>query len=437
MANGDDGSDNALAPSRPIIASPFTAKEAAGNLLWQYAKELPSAAWNLISAPGKVYTGELTPSMEPGPNLLSVPEYALNLAGTGLGVGGLTEAAGLRTLEQGGAVTPQFGAFHGTPAAPFPRFADEFMGTGEGAQAYSWGHYVAQAPGTGKSYVPQARMDLSLDGKPWEWKGDSDSYDQDLAYNQLLSTHGDIDEAANRSYARAEELNQRINDPDEYVTEGMKDVRDDHYAAADFLTDNRDRIGVHHRPEGNFANVWVKPDHDEFLDWDLPFSKQPPGVQEKLLQMPGSSALKVYNPSGKDIYNALASGHRQTAAGQGLKGFEMMTEASRLASKELDANGIPGTRFADQNSRGIQVSPLYGPGNKVESWQVFRDNPYSRSGENDVLGEHPTREAAEAHADSLRTYNYVLYDPNNIEITHWNGQPVSKVDHDPFDVTTP
>jgi len=43
------------------------------------------------------------------------------------------------------------GTWHGT-AADFRKFSNEFMGTGEGAQAYGWGTYLAQRTGIAKGY---------------------------------------------------------------------------------------------------------------------------------------------------------------------------------------------------------------------------------------------------------------------------------------------
>ena len=60
--------------------------------------------------------------------------------------------AGLGAL----AAAPMMGAiktYHGSPRAePFSKFSKEFMGSGEGAQAFSKGHYVAEQPKVAKNY---------------------------------------------------------------------------------------------------------------------------------------------------------------------------------------------------------------------------------------------------------------------------------------------
>lgn len=42
--------------------------------------------------------------------------------------------------------------YHGSPHGPFERFDPTKIGTGEGAQAYSFGHYLGEARGTGEGY---------------------------------------------------------------------------------------------------------------------------------------------------------------------------------------------------------------------------------------------------------------------------------------------
>ena len=44
--------------------------------------------------------------------------------------------------------------YHGSPAK-FDQFSDEFMGTGEGAQAYGRGHYLGEVEDTAIDYRDQ------------------------------------------------------------------------------------------------------------------------------------------------------------------------------------------------------------------------------------------------------------------------------------------
>lgn len=463
MANGNG--DNQLGPgesnrSNYLIGSPFTAKEAVGNLAWRYAKDLPSEVWNLIKAPGQVYSGELQPTMTPGPNQLSVPEYAMGLAGMGLGVGVGGAAVGAELAPEG-AIT-HFPAFHGTPAAPYSQFEDRFMGTGEGAQSYSWGHYVAGNQGTAQSYVPPSRAELTFDGKPWDYSGDPDDYHRDMAQEHLMDANGDIGHAVMNLHQDADLLQEHIDDPHTLTTGAQRDKVDDLRSTAQYLLDNQDKIGVSHMPPGNLANVWVTPDHEEFMDWDLPFSKQEPGVQQKLTDMfnkkmqdPNTGFMKNYltgrDPPGRVIYDDLVGEHYDKLWQQPGFSLNVNRTAAMNASKELDANGIPGMRFADQQSRAMtpdrlqyngsepihpvvqQLMPHYGDIDRLQSYLSYNASPLAGHQFQDAIDfVNRNRSNFSTIRNPNMTYNYVVYDPKNINITHWNGVPVEPVEGNPF-----
>ena len=64
--------------------------------------------------------------------------------------------------------TGDLGGYHGTPhmfepepGAPFGSFRDEAIGSGEGAQAYGWGHYIAGNPKVAEGYQKTLSADDS------------------------------------------------------------------------------------------------------------------------------------------------------------------------------------------------------------------------------------------------------------------------------------
>jgi hypothetical protein len=74
-------------------------------------------------------------------------ELAEDIEGWGGGFNPSNIGSGLSGLA--GAIK----TYHGSPRAePFRKFSKEFMGSGEGAQAFSKGHYVAENPKVAKSY---------------------------------------------------------------------------------------------------------------------------------------------------------------------------------------------------------------------------------------------------------------------------------------------
>lgn len=70
--------------------------------------------------------------------------------------------------------------YHGSPRAePFSKFSKEFMGSGEGAQAFGKGHYTAERPGIAKGYS-------EMSGPMYEKELDTSNLSEDTAI--LLSS---------------------------------------------------------------------------------------------------------------------------------------------------------------------------------------------------------------------------------------------------------
>jgi len=155
MANGDNSLGVGQAPVNML--GPDVAPRAVTGFLKQQAEALWPVIKNVVMGPGEVYSGELQPSMTPGPNQLSVPEYALGLTGLGLGVGTVPEM--VAGTAGGPAVLRHFPAWHGTGVSkPFEQFEDRYLGTGEGAQIpslvgeHAWGHYISGIPSEARGY---------------------------------------------------------------------------------------------------------------------------------------------------------------------------------------------------------------------------------------------------------------------------------------------
>lgn len=74
----------------------------------------------------------------------------------GLFKSGHFEAGNAVITEPG--VTFSIAALHASPHS-FRKFSTDFMGKGEGAQAYGWGLYFAQNPEVNRSYMNQFAQD--------------------------------------------------------------------------------------------------------------------------------------------------------------------------------------------------------------------------------------------------------------------------------------
>lgn len=414
----------------------------------------------------KLSTGQIAAS---GLRALDVPyDPNQSFAANALNPQRLQAAQNIAMGFSGGGL--QFEAFHGTPAAPYSRFADEFMGSGEGAQAYSWGHYVAQRTGTAESYMP-TEMQLTLDGKPWDYSGDMDDYHKNMALDWMKSSYGNVGDVVAGMHQEADMLEEDLNNPNLSQFGSMSDsdakqrIGDLRHSAS-FLLDNQDKITATQQ-RGNLARVNVIPDHEDFMDWDLPFSKQEPGVQEKLRNVFGNKAGQggfsndylpgesyygtALDPLGKTMYDDLTSYHYDALQNMGsdFRGNIYRT-AAQTASKELDAAGIPGMRFGDQGTRHLPATTLEYTGAEPMPSLVEAEYKHHSTVDNlhtsldyyssPLAGVHykDAADFVDEHWNDFKqvpnpnkTYNYVVYDPNNIEITHWNDIPVTPVEGTP------
>lgn len=199
-------------------------------------------------------------------------------------------------------------AWHGSPHK-YDRVDLSKVGTGEGAQAYGHGYYVAEHPEVAEDYRK------SLAGLN--------------SFHVFDAKGNNVDEFANEDFARslAEQLGGRYEK-----------------AAGS---------------PGYLYKLDIKPEQERFLDWDKPLSEQHPSVQEALRKRYGAHYDKMVqqNYSGGDI------------AGR----IENLTHVNEMAQA-----GLPGIKYLDAGSRG---------------------------------GSEATR-------------NYVIFDPQHVELLERNGIPV-------------
>lgn len=213
-------------------------------------------------------------------------------------------------------------AYHGSPHS-FEAFSNEAIGTGEGAQSYGYGHYVAENPEVAEQYAKMGVQFVDKDG------------------NKLP-------------------------------------------------TGNTYRVRIHRNPE-------------EFLDWDKPLGEQSSEIQAKLVPFlekrlgelgPDETTLAM-----RDVAKQLEVAELPAKTAQQLHGSEAyrtIHDNDREASRLLSEAGIPGIRYLDQGSRNAQLALSK-----------------SRHPE-DLVAPKPT-------------YNYVIFDPKDLEITHRNDEAITSV----------
>ena len=309
----------------------------------------------------------------------------------GLFKSGHFEAGNAVITEPG--VTFSIAALHASPHS-FRKFSTDFMGKGEGAQAYGWGLYFAENPKVNRSYMNQFAQDkatwkfrevetgvievmqrslvgsfLPKDALP-EAKEDA----SDIAWSVL----GDLVDAARGSMTVLDivmELHDEIDTNRKYA-ETYPQEREKLEQLEGFmlsLLDHLDEIEVRTGMPSNYR-VELNVEDSELLGWDyvdetvLALLKDSP-VEEVRYALEHAERRADYrgeNVSGKDVYQELFD-----AFWDGEDGTKQ--EAQKAASVSLLSSDIKGIRYADGYTRG--------------------------------------------KAEEEQTYNYVIFDGKDIKIT--------------------
>ena len=309
----------------------------------------------------------------------------------GLFKSGHFEAGNAVITEPG--VTFSIAALHASPHS-FRKFSTDFMGKGEGAQAYGWGLYFAENPKVNRSYMNQFAQDkatwkfrevetgvievmqrslvgsfLPKDALP-EAKEDA----SDIAWSVL----GDLVDAARGSMTVLDivmELHDEIDTNRKYA-ETYPQEREKLEQLEGFmlsLLDHLDEIEARPGMPSNYK-VELNVEDSELLGWDyvdetvLALLKDSP-VEEVRYALERAERRADYrgeNVSGKDVYQELFD-----AFWDGEDGTKQ--EAQKAASVSLLSSDIKGIRYADGYTRG--------------------------------------------KAEEEQTYNYVIFDGKDIKIT--------------------
>jgi hypothetical protein len=266
--------------------------------------------------------------------------------------------------------------WHGSPHK-FDKFDSSKIGTGEGAQAYGHGLYLAESPDVANAYAGMrpAAGQSTLNGKPWQAE----------RYAEML---GEARARGAGSYEKG--IASLEKDFQKAVDAREANVAENFQAAIDALRSMQAR-GV----ELNTGQNLYKVDLPEsaiarMLDWDKPLSQQAPEVQKAFehlvaplrkveAQSSGAewgdlAAPRNYDPTGRELLQLLSNDKSMTAQNVLAGG---VGPASSARARDM---GIPGIRYLDGGSR----------------------------------------------ADGQGTYNYVIFpgEEGMLRITERNGQPL-------------
>jgi hypothetical protein len=246
--------------------------------------------------------------------------FALNAAFPAMGLLGNQAGGALPkgyARNQSGAIV-----WHGSPHK-FDRFDASKIGTGEGAQAYGHGLYLAENPSVATSYKELVQRDparLAVDGK---------LVPPDTMYGRAAE-----DVARIGLKAAIQKIDDNIRFNNKYAPD-MAALYKDLRAKIETLEPSRVSL-----KEGSLYKVDLPDDQiAKMLDWDKPLSQQSAQVQAAIgLDKNPNASIK--DMTGLEFY-----------VGTGGKLGEP-TSSSRAAAEHLRKKGISGIRYLDGGSRG-------------------------------------------------------------------------------------
>ena len=234
--------------------------------------------------------------------------------------------------------------FPPTPGNPLGEFDASKIGTGEGAQAYGHGIYVAESPAVAKQY----KQKLSASGAvPNAGAETLQRYNPELykKLEKIAIDGGYSDIAINRMVIKPTEFRQ--------ITPELK----------------REILDFKKGYKGNLYTADL-PDEmvDRMLDWDKPLSEQPEAVQ-KALKTAWPDIEEYSAKSGEKLYQELSMPTFKSTPTSGMNRAE--------AAAWLRQLGIPGIKYLDAGSRGDKAKPTRNfvlfPGEEKKAKIIKRD----------------------------------------------------------------
>ena len=245
-------------------------------------------------------------------------------------------------------------AYHGSPYR-FDRFDSSHMGSGEGAQAYGWGHYFASKKEIAEWYYEElSNTTLSLD-EMWD-----ESQERILA---LVKDSGLSKYINKNTDLKWEELLTYIKDTGENADlTGLFNTLKSWTGSEEKVLELFKKHDLHYKP-GQVYEVDI-PGDEEMLDWDKPLKEQNSVIKDSLKRfLKDNQAESILdmgeNTKGQWIYEGSV---RVISNNLNIS----LNEAAKYTSLKLNEYGIKGIRYLDGSSRG--------KGKDSHNYVIFHDN---------------------------------------------------------------
>lgn len=318
----------------------------------------------------------------PGASLQQIAGYGIDRANAardalyqateeeGIGYGPKTQALAKQMAESYNPIGMT--TWHGSPHV-FEKFDLSKLGTGEGAQAYGSGMYVAQSPTVAREY----QQKLSSTGG---------------AKNLLNRFSGDIDAALT-------EAQRKINHYQNLIASGGGGMPEKAKNFLQMSQQNYDDLmamkqGLPERT-GAFYKVDLPDTHiRRMLDWDAPIKEQPVIVRN----LAKSLGLDM-NDLGGDLLAQVGKDEagRKILQDAGIRGVKYLDERSRFSPHEVTLT-VKGKPYASNQFQTKEQAQRYANEKKAEGFGTSYKN--------------------------VGTRNFVVFDPNHMTILERNNEKI-------------
>lgn len=291
-------------------------------------------------------------------------------------------------------ITPQpmrMDVWHGSPHGPFTKFDSSKIGSGEGAQAYSYGHYLGEARGTGEGYRD------TLAYKAFDLQPEA----QKLGLNLSAGTRGEFIRQT------------RADKPPEVLARQLQNAN---IAARDLPQDKlAELFRLYKEKGGGYLYKVDLPDEAiaKMIDWEKPLSQQPQNVQDALKGIESNlPEIPDFNLRKWMDADPLASTWYNTVV------RDLGVEPQQLSGL-LQQRGVVGTRYLDNISS-----------NKKQNWTVnipeFGGYDFPSRQEADAFIKSNPQYKTELIEPEKTTSNFVVFPQNEdlLTIKEINDQPV-------------